>query len=215
MPRMPNCSDFELGWRTIIDLQTQQKILDKIKEISWDINPKIWLGIKWMATYVSIRPNEFRNLKEKEINVDGAFIIPRPKEKEPKIVEMIDEDIELYKTMPLGFPELYFFRHQKGNGNAKPGTQFGKDYHYKWWKKACHKLGIEGVDLYGGTRHSTATALAKYFTLQELRENGTMHSSNKAFERYVQTKRNDSKKIYQKANELRNQIISLPNRKTV
>ena len=215
MPRMPTCSDFELGWRTIIDLHTQQAILDKIKEISWDINPKIWLGIKWMATYVSIRPNEFRNLKEKEINVDGAFIIPDPKEKTPKIVEMIDEDIELYKTMPLGFPELYFFRHEKGNGNAKPSSQFGKDYHYKWWKKACRELGIEGVDLYGGTRHSSSTALAKHFTLEELRENGTMHSSNKAFERYVQTKRNDSKKIYQKANDLRNQIINFPKRKTI
>jgi hypothetical protein len=178
-----------------------------------DINPKIWLGIKWMATYVSIRPNEFRNLKEKEINVDGAFIIPDPKEKSPKIVEMIDEDIELYRSMPLGFPELYFFRHEKGNGNAKPGSQFGKDYHYKWWKKACKELGIEGVDLYGGTRHSTATALAKHFSLEELRENGTMHSSNKAFERYVQTKRNNSKKIYQKASELRGQIISLHKRK--
>jgi hypothetical protein len=35
MPDMPDCSNFELGWRTIIDLQTQQEVLDKIKDISW------------------------------------------------------------------------------------------------------------------------------------------------------------------------------------
>ena len=213
MPEMPDCSNFELGWRTIIDLETQLRILDKIKEISWNVNPKIWIGIKWLATYVAIRPDELRNLKEKEINISGFFVIPDPKEKNPKLVGMLEEDIELYESMPIGFPEQHFFRHVKGNGTAKPGSQFGKDYLYKWWKKACAELGIKGVDLYGGTRHSTATALAKYFTREELRENGTMHSSNKAFERYVQTKRNNSKRIYQKACDLRGQIINLQKRK--
>ena len=57
---------------------------------------------------------------------------------------MLEEDIELYKSMPIGFfgfPEQYFFRQEKGNGAAKPGSQFGKDYLYKWWKKACAELG--------------------------------------------------------------------------
>ena len=46
MPDMPDCSGFELGWRTIVDLEIQQEIIDKVKEISWNINPKIWIGIK-------------------------------------------------------------------------------------------------------------------------------------------------------------------------
>ena len=80
MPDMPDCK-FELGWRTIVDFQIQQKILEKIKEISWNVNPKIWIGIRWLSTYVSIRPNELRNLKEKEININGFFVIPDPKRK--------------------------------------------------------------------------------------------------------------------------------------
>ena len=135
------------------------------------------------------------------------------KEKNPKLVGMLEEDIELYNSMPIGFPELYFFRHVKGNGAAKPGSQFGKDYLYKWWKRACAELGIEGVDLYGGTRHSTTTALAEHFTKEELRENGTMHATNKAFERYMQSKKTNSKKIYQKVSDMRGEIINLKERK--
>jgi hypothetical protein len=56
-------------------------------------------------------------------------------------------------------------------------------------------LGIEGVDLYGGTRHSTVRELRKYRTPEEIRL-GSMHSTNKAFERYVQVEPNDLRNIY-------------------
>ncbi|MBI9085980.1 MAG: hypothetical protein JEZ11_20440 [Desulfobacterales bacterium] len=104
---------------------------------------------------------------------------------------------------------MFFYRHVKGNGNAKPGTQFGKDYLYKWWKQACKNLDIEGVDLYGGTRHSTTTALAEHFTKDELRESGTMHATNQAFERYMQAKKNDSLIVYKKSQEIRTKILEL------
>jgi hypothetical protein len=39
------------------------------------------------------------------------------------------------------------------------GQPFGEKYLYKWWKRTCANLGIEDVDLYSGTRHSSATAL--------------------------------------------------------
>jgi hypothetical protein len=63
------------------------------------------------------------------------------------------------------------------------GKQFGLNYLYIWWKRACRNLGIAGVDLYGGTRHSSAIALKKYRTPEEIKR-ATMHSTNKAFERY-------------------------------
>jgi hypothetical protein len=213
MPDMPDCSKFELGWRNIVPFDIQQKILDKSKEISWDTNPKIWIGHKWLSTYVSIRPNECRMLREGEINVNGFFVIPHPKEKEPKLVAMLDEDIELFESFEKNHPNAFFFRHLKGNGAAKPGSQFGKDLLYTWWKRACAELGIEGIDLYGGTRHSTATALAEHFTREELREHGTMHATNKAFDRYVQTKKNDSEKIYRKVIEMRGDLINLKERR--
>ena len=49
--------------------------------IAMYINPKVWSGIKWLATYISIRPGELINLREEEIDIKlGHFIIPHPKE---------------------------------------------------------------------------------------------------------------------------------------
>ena len=71
-----------------------------------------------------------------------------------------------------------------------------KNYLYLWWKKACKNLGIDGVDLYGGTRHSSTTALREAFTPEQIRNSGTLHSTNKAFDRYLQNKADDARKIY-------------------
>jgi integrase len=200
-PEFPEIK-FELGWRNIIDIPTQQKIIAEVYRISHHISPKIWIGIKFLATYISVRPGELRNLKEGHISLaDGFFIIPHPKEKQPKIIYLLDEDIEVLREIPSGLPELYFFRHHKGNGAAKPGSQFGKDYFYKWWRKACVNLGIEGVDLYGGTRHSTATALGRELTPEQIKA-GTLHKTNQAFERYFQSQQADAKMVYQTARNL-------------
>lgn len=204
MPKFPKI-DFDLGWRNIVSIDDQQAILEEARQISWDINPKIWIGIHWLCTYVAIRPNELRHLKERHIDVDGFFVLPpdNTKEKQPKLVAMLPDDIELYRSIkPRGFPDLYFFRHEKGNGAAKPGSQFGKDYWYKWWKIACKNLGIEGVDLYGGTRHSTATAMSEYFSEQEIMDAATMHKSNKAARRYIQAKKNKSLQVYQQIRDI-------------
>lgn len=203
---------YVLGWRNIVDIETQQSVLNEIHRISWHINPKIYIGIKWLSTYVSIRPNELRNLKERHIDVNGLFVIPVDKENDPKLVQMLDDDIELYKTTPKGLPDLYFFRHLKGNGAAKPGSQFGKDYLYKYAKKAMTNLGIQGVDLYGLTRHSTVTALGEFFSEDDLMKHGTTHKSNKAFRRYMQAQRNESIKVYAKARQMQEMagVVSFP-----
>jgi len=80
MPDFPEVK-FELGWRNIINIETQQAIISEVKRISWDINPKIWIGIKWLATYIAFRPNELRMLKESEINVSGFFVVPKAERK--------------------------------------------------------------------------------------------------------------------------------------
>ncbi|MCF8065240.1 MAG: hypothetical protein K9K65_12815 [Desulfarculaceae bacterium] len=201
MPDMPEIK-YELGWRNIVDLESQSAILDELYRQTWEFNPRIWIGIRWLSTYVAIRPGELRNLRERDIGINGFFVIPSPKEKKPKLVPMLEEDLELYHSLPQGLPDLYFFRHLKGNGAAAPGSRFSKDYLYRWWKRACKALGIEGVDLYGGTRHSTASALGQHFSKEELRDHGTMHSTNKAFERYMQYQAAPSRKIYEKAREL-------------
>lgn len=202
IPQMPECK-FELGWRNIIDMETQQSIIDEVYRITQNVNPKVWMGIKWLSVYVSIRPGELLDLKEKDINVSGCFVIPHPKEKMPKIIPMLPEDIDLYESLPKSFPDLFFFRHAGNIQGCKPGQKFGEKYLYKWWKKACENLGIQNVDLYGGTRHSTVTALGEHFTKSELRDSGTMHSTNKAFERYMQKTNSSSLKVYSLAAQMK------------
>ncbi|NDV19082.1 tyrosine-type recombinase/integrase [Pseudodesulfovibrio sp. JC047] len=201
-PQMPEIK-YTLGWREIIDTNTQSAIIDEIERIA---PRRVWIGIKWLATYVAIRPNEIRELREADINVNG-FIICRPdttKEKKPKIVPMLEEDIELYNSFPQGLPHLHFFRNESGRGVPARcrGKQVSKNIFYDWWKRACKNLGIVGVDLYGGTRHSTTTALSEHFSRDELRESGTMHGTNKAFERYMQKEATPSRNIYAKARQL-------------
>ena len=68
-------------------------------------------------------------------------------------------------------------------------------YLYKWWVKACDNLGIKGVDLYGGTRHSSAKALREFHSPEEIKR-ATIHTTNKAFERYFQIELEDVRDIY-------------------
>jgi integrase len=108
----------------------------------------------------------------------GVVNVRHNKEKKPKIVPLLDEDIKLVKSLPRGLPHLYFFRHGKRKGltSSKAG-RFGNDYLYKWWKIACRNLGIEGVDLYGGTRHSSARGLREFCSPEQIKK-ATMHSTN-------------------------------------
>jgi len=184
---------YELGWRNTISKETQQAIIAEVKRISWDVNPKIWLGIKWLATYYEIRPLEMIGIKEKDIGYDtGTVQIRHTKTGDSRIVYFLSEDLELASRFGPAFPDLHFFRHIKGNGAVRPGQGFGKDYLYKWWKKGTALLGIEGVDLYGGTRHSTVRHLAQQYTPEQIKRGGWR--TNKAFDRYLGPAEQDQKR---------------------
>ena len=198
IPEFPEIH-FELTWRKTIDKETQRAIIEEIRRISYKINPKIWLGIKWLATYFNMRPGEMINIQEKHIDLkQREILIPDPKERRPKIVYLLDEDVEILKSFPRGLPDLYFFRHTSRRG-VKGGQRFGKDLIYTWWKKACKNLDIEGVDLYGGTRHSTVRDLRRCRTPEEIKL-ASMHSTNKAFERYFTVEPDDIRRIYRDTN---------------
>ncbi len=66
-----------------------------------------------------------------------------------------------------------------------------------------HRFGPQfgkGVDLYGGTRRSSAIALRKLRTPEEIKR-ATMHSTNKAFERYFRIESEDLRDIYRDTRE--------------
>ena len=52
------------------------------------------------------------------------------------------------------------------------------------------------VDLYGGTRHSSARALRDRFSPEQIRR-ATMHSTSKAFERYFRVEGDEVRSIYE------------------
>jgi len=93
--------------------------------------------------------------------------------------------------MPKGLPDMYFFRHLPGRKGVIAGSQFGPKYFKTWWDRACKNHGVEGVGLYGGTKHTVATALGQVLSPEEIKRGGTGHSTNKAFDRYFQPQKRE------------------------
>lgn len=195
MPEFPDIK-FKLGFRKIIDKKTQRAILNEVYRISYHINPRIWIGIKWLCTYISIRPGELLKMQEQDVNSKiGVSIVRHTKEGYEKVVPMLDTDQALVDQLPTDRPDLPFFRHAQGISGCQKDQPFGQKYLYKWWKKACVNLGVEGIDLYGGTRHSSATALKDRLSPEQIKA-GTMHATNRAFERYFQRNNQDAIAVY-------------------
>lgn len=199
IPELP-AVPFKLGYRNTITREVQDQIVDKLITLTDDLNPRIWIAVDFLRTYVNVRPGELIQVREEDINLDRKRITLRKettKEGQEKYIFLIDEDVRLLKSLPRSInADLPFFRHFKGNGAAKPGQQFGHDYLYKWWKKACKEVGVEGVDLYGGTRHSTVRYMRKLGYSREDVKAASMHSTNKAFERYLEKTANELTPIY-------------------
>lgn len=187
---------FELGYRKTVDKEIQQNILDDIQKHE----PfKVWLGIRFLATYISIRPMELMNITYSNVDLKNGYLyIPHPKEKKYKAVPILSEDVDLLSGLPLAVPGMFVF--------GENGKRYGENRFYKAWKRACGRLGIEDVDLYGGTRHSSARALRKHFSPEEIKR-ATMHSSNAAFERYFCMESDDIRSIYRRSAD----VINLDN----
>lgn len=117
--------------------------------------------------------------------------------------------MRLIKSLPPGFPEQHFLRHDEGK---YVGKRYGVNHLNNMWKKACKNLGIKGVSLYPGTKHTTIRGLRQYLRPDEIRK-GTGITSNKAFERYFATEFEDELKLYEKRAELRGKIFKLKKNK--
>lgn len=190
VPPFPDIK-FDLGYRTITDIKTQHAIITQVRDLTEGRNPKIWFGIDLLATYVNLRPGDLLKIKEKDIDIEhGVITIQFPTKSKNKIktVRLISEHVDFFKEMKSRFPsvpELKFFRHHRGVRSQKPNTPFGPKYFKTKWDEACQKLGVHGLDMYGGTRHTSTTEIARLAGTQNARE-ATAHETNKAFDRYCQ-----------------------------
>ena len=196
LPRFPKLS-FTLKRRKTTDKKTQFEILDEVWNISHHKDKKIWFAIKMMITYINCRPGEIENIKEKYIDLkQKRILIPNPKEKEPKYIYLLDEDVEIIRSFPTGIDkEMYFFRHTSGKGGVRPGNKCGEKYFTRPWNKACKNLGIEGVTLYGGTRHTSATALRHDRSPEQIKA-ATGHNTTRSFSRYFMLDEDDLRETY-------------------
>lgn len=191
-PEFPEIK-YRLGYRNTISKKTQIAVLEEIKRLTIDKNPKIWVAVKFLATYHSIRPGELLSLQEKNIDLGtGRLYFPDPKERFVfKDVPIRKEDMDLLQSFPKSvFPATRFFRHPNGISGTPADHPFSKNLLYNWWKKACANLRIKDIDLYGGTKHSTVRALREYYSPEEIKRAAKI-STNKAFERYLGTEHDD------------------------
>ena len=201
MKSWPILSQPAMKFRKTVAIDTQEMILAEIKKITAKTRPRVWLAIKWLLTYISIRPTEMRLLTEGQIDrTRGLLIVTYTKEHKPKIVPLLDDDIEIVRGLPEGYSGLPFFRHE-ANAGMDANKPLGKNRLYKDWKKACSNLGIEGVDLYGGTKHSTAMGIRQVATYEETRKM-TGHTTNKAFDRYLNLEASAMKELYSRRQSL-------------
>ena len=198
---------FRSGYRTITDIKTQRAIIEQVRDLTEEINPKVWFGIDLLATYVNLRPGDLLKIKEKDIDTDyGVITIHYPTKSRNKIktVRLIPDHTDYFREMQDRFPavpELKFFRHHGGIKSVRQNQPFGAKYFKKWWDRACEKLGVTGLDLYGGTRHTSTTEIARRGGTQNARE-ASSHETNYAFDRYCQFQ-NDT--AFKMANLLRSE----------
>src|SRR5512139_2985179 len=80
-----------------------------------------------------------------------------------------------------------------GAGHIKgmpPNTPFGNRMLRKVWNRACKKLEITGVDLYGGCRHSTQQYYRQFMSTEDC-QRLSQHTTSKAGARYLQIQRQE------------------------
>lgn len=187
-PKFPKIS-YELGYRSITDIETQQAVINKVREISYSISYKIWLAVDMLATYTALRPDDLRRVHENSLDANGWLTIHNPTKRKNKFktIRLHPDHVTAWRECQAKYPALpgaYFFRHTAGISGCTENERFGDKYLYKWWSKAAGMVGLKGVPLYPGTKHSTATATAKLLGSDKALEASGL--TNKAFERYCQ-----------------------------
>jgi integrase len=195
--------EHDMKRRKTVDKETQTRILHDIYLHEWDIRPRLYLAVRFLATYISIRPKELLTVEERDYNrKQGYLVIKQHKTgRGNKIVRLTQQDIALLDELPRGMPGMPLFRHDVPcQGVNRAGDGFGQAAFYRAWKRACKRLGIEDVDLYGGTRHSSAVALYKDAGVspEEIKK-ATGHKSSVAFTRYFKLDIDDVLEIHKLA----------------
>jgi len=192
--------EHDMKRRKTIDKETQSRVLQDIYEHEWELRPRLYLGVRFLTTYINLRPRELLMVNEMDYNREGGYLAIKHRKgnRRTKIVRLLPQDIGLLSELPRGMPDMPLFRHDVPcQGINRAGDRFGEAAFYRAWKRACVRLGVKGVDLYGGTRHSSAVALYKEAGVspEEIKK-ATGHKSSIAFTRYFKLDIDDVLEIH-------------------
>jgi integrase len=191
--------EHDMKRRKTVDKATQARILHDIYIREWNIRPRLYLAIRFLSTYISLRPSELLHIKEKDLDREmGLLTITCHKtSRRPKVLRLLPQDIGIFRELPRGMPDMPLFRYDVPCGAIRAGTGFGQGTFYRAWKRSCKNLGISEVDLYGGTRHSSAIALYKDagVPVEEIKK-ATGHKTSIAFTRYFKLDIDDVVEIH-------------------
>jgi integrase len=190
--RMNPAQDMKV--RKNITKSEQTAVLSEIKNSE---EFKVYLACRWLATYIHVRPMELMRIKEGDIDrAKGIITIRRHKTSRltPKQIVLLQDDIALLGLCcQCDAPDNDFFR-------SEAGVPYGEKKLLRAWKRACAVVGIQGVDLYGGTRHSSVISLYKEsgFTPEEIRIAGGW-SSMASYRRYFNMDIDDVRRVHSAA----------------
>ena len=188
---------YELKWRKTITRAQQLKILREVRRIT-PFDPKIYLGILILASRISIRPKELLEVKCEDFDIEIGTVRILKSKVHGKYKEVtLPKDIikQIKKLIKEELLSSYFFKNLKRKG-CKEGRRYNVHLFYDWWKRACCNLGIEGVDLYGGTKHSTAKNMRQKGKTPEEIQRAMMSETTKSTARYYQFNFNEERQIY-------------------
>ncbi len=211
-PTFPHI-EYELAYRKIITWEVQEQVLAKVKEMTWEKNPKIWFGCDLLATYTALRPDDLRRLNENSMDDAGWLTIYNPTKKKNKFkyIRLHEDHVGHWKSLQKLFPalpEIPFFRHHgRVRGTTKTGIIFGENVFYLAWQKACEAMNLKGVPLYPGTKHTTASETAKLMGSDRAKNASGL--SNKAFERYCQVENSDAFEVVSEIRKKKGEVVLL------
>lgn len=188
--------EFTLTRRKVVDIATQNAILQEVYNLVMPHAPRVYLAIRWLCIYVGLRPTELLGLREKNVDLKMGCVSVEDhktarKSKAPKTFPLLPEDIELLRKLPRGFADMPLFRHDSAyNSNLKYGQPFGPKILYRFWKRACDNVGVVGVDLYGGTRHSAMRYYREHMSMEDVLRL-SFHTVSKTGLHYVNISQNE------------------------
>ncbi len=207
MPRFP-VIEYSLGYRKTVDKDTQDRILDEVYRVTMPLAPRVYLAIRWLTIYVSIRPAELLKLKERNVDFESGRLTVEDhktarKIKRPKVVPLLPYDVDFLQQLPRSFDrDAPLFRHDYAyNSNLSANDPFGNKILYRTWKKACLNLGIQDVDLYGGTRHSTMQFYRQHMSTEDVLRLSS-HTTSKAGMRYLEVHEEELRAGFELTNRL-------------